>query len=173
MHDFWMLLKLDNISWRRTLQNFHNFMQWHVVNTFFQERKSHHNQNHGSKGNTQNWGRIGSCNQLLATVNMELRWELCISHGSNKFVMNLSNIVKEIQKFRSKNMRQNWMRRISHADQRIKQNHKEDNLRGSSPKTVHIEKRIWDRCWTKEIFILRLWSIEEIDASSSSLTTCA
>ena len=43
--------------------------------------------------------------------------------------MNLSNIEKEIQKFRSKNMRQNWMRRILHADQRIKQNHKEDNLR--------------------------------------------
>ena len=42
--------------------------------------------------------------------------------------MNLSNIEQEIQKFRSKNTRQNWMRRILHADHRLKQNHKEENL---------------------------------------------
>ena len=46
--DFWILLKLDNTSWRKTLQNFHNFMQWPVVNTLFQEKKEHHNQKDGS-----------------------------------------------------------------------------------------------------------------------------
>ena len=41
--------------------------------------------------------------------------------------MNLSNIEQEIQKFRSKNMSK-LMRRILDADQRLKQNHKEENL---------------------------------------------
>ena len=31
-------------------------------------------------------------------------------------------------KFGSKNMRYNWMRKILYADQRQKQNHKEENL---------------------------------------------
>ena len=48
-----------------------------------------------------------------------------ISHGTNRFVMNLN---KKFQKFSSKNMRYNWMRKILHADQRQKQNHKEENL---------------------------------------------
>ena len=44
MQDFWMLLKLDNTSWRKTLRNSHNFMKLPVVNTLFQEKKKHHNQ---------------------------------------------------------------------------------------------------------------------------------
>ena len=55
MQDFWMLLKLDNTSRRKTLQISHNFMQWPVVNTLFQEKKKHHNQKDGSKG-TQRLG---------------------------------------------------------------------------------------------------------------------
>ena len=52
-----------------------------------------------------------------------------ISHGSNKFVMSLSNIEQEIPEVElSKKKRQNWMRRTLHADQRLKQNHKEENL---------------------------------------------
>ena len=43
-----------------------------------------------------------------------------ISHGSNKFVMNLNNNEQEISR--------SWMRKILHADQRPKQNHKEKNL---------------------------------------------
>ena len=39
MQDFWMFLKLDNTSGRMTLQISHNFMQWLVVNTLFQEKK--------------------------------------------------------------------------------------------------------------------------------------
>ena len=52
-----MLLKLDNTSGRKTLQIFHNFMQWPVVNTLFQEKKKHHNQKDGSKG-TQKIGPV-------------------------------------------------------------------------------------------------------------------
>ena len=46
-----------------------------------------------------------------------------ISHGSNKFVMDSNTL-----KISSKNMRYNWMRKILHADQRLKQNPKEENL---------------------------------------------
>ena len=35
------------------------------------------------------------------------------------------------------------MRKILHADQRLKQNHKEENPALSSPRTVPIGKRIW------------------------------
>ena len=35
---------------------------------------------------------------------------------------------KKFQKISSKNMRGHWMRRIMHADQKPKQNHKEENL---------------------------------------------
>ena len=53
--DSWVLLKLDNTSGLKTLEN--NFMQWLVVNTLFQEKMDHHNQEDGSKG-TQ---RLGPC----------------------------------------------------------------------------------------------------------------
>ena len=46
MQDSWVLLKLDSISWRKTLEN--NFMQWPVVSTLFQEMMDHHNQKDGS-----------------------------------------------------------------------------------------------------------------------------
>ena len=51
-----------------------------------------------------------------------------ISHGSNKFVMNLNSMRQKCQKISSKNMRLNWMQKILHADERLKQNHKEENL---------------------------------------------
>ena len=35
---------------------------------------------------------------------------------------------QKFQKFSSKNMREKWMRKILHADQRPKQNHREENL---------------------------------------------
>ena len=49
MQDFWILLKSDSISWRKTLQNYHNSVQWLVVNTLCQEMKENRNQKVGSK----------------------------------------------------------------------------------------------------------------------------
>ena len=57
-----------------------------------------------------------------------------ISHGSNKFVMDSKTTTQKFLKISSKNMRYNWMRKIVHADQRQKQNHKEENLL-----TLHLE----------------------------------
>ena len=44
---FISVLKLDSISWLKTLEN--NFMQWLVVNTLFQGKTDHHNQEDGSR----------------------------------------------------------------------------------------------------------------------------
>ena len=74
---------------------------------------------------------------------------------------------RKSQKCSSKNVRWNRMRRILHADKRPKQNHKEENLSALYQEQSYWEKNL-DRCWTRGIFILRLWSIEEIDVSSSS-----
>ena len=117
MQDFWTLLKLDIISWRKTLQNFHSFMQWPVVNTLFQEKKKHHNQKDGSKG-TRGSGGVGSCNQLvICTVSMELRsefglWTETILTPGSELLMDQTSLwwiwttmSKKFQKFSSKNMR--------------------------------------------------------------------
>ena len=38
VQDFWVLWRMDSISWRRTLEILHNLMQWLVVNTPFERR---------------------------------------------------------------------------------------------------------------------------------------
>ena len=50
------------------------------------------------------------------------------TNGSNKFVMKLNNNEQEIPEVQLEEYAWNWMRRILHADQRPKQNHKEENL---------------------------------------------
>ena len=77
MQDFWLLLKSDSISWRKTLRNSHNFMQWRVVNTLFQGKKKHHNQKDWSKG-TPRLGLGWKSQSVTCTVNMELKLELCL-----------------------------------------------------------------------------------------------
>ena len=51
-----------------------------------------------------------------------------ISHGSNKFVMNLNNNEQEMSEVQFKENALKWMRRILHADRRPKQNHKDEIL---------------------------------------------
>ena len=76
-------------------------MQWHVVNTLFQEMKSHHSQKDGSKGRP-NWARIGSCNLFFhGKYGVEIRIEsvnednshswVRISHGS-EFLMDQTSL---------------------------------------------------------------------------------
>ena len=82
-------------------------MQWPVVNTLFQEKTVHHNQEDGSKG-TQKIGPVLevaiSC--LHGKHGVEIRiWSLNRdnthswvrnSHGSNKFVMDSNNNDTEV-----------------------------------------------------------------------------
>ena len=77
MQDFWVLLRMDSISWRKTLVISHNFAQWLVVNTLFQEKMKHHNRKAGSK-ETPKLGLYWKLQPVMCTVNMELRSELCL-----------------------------------------------------------------------------------------------
>ena len=106
MHDFWMLLRLDKTTGQKTLQIFHNFMQWLVVSTLFQEKKKHHNQKDGSKG-TQRLGRFWKLQPVTCIVSVELKseirlWETILILGSEftmdqiGFFMNLNNNETEI-----------------------------------------------------------------------------
>ena len=99
-----------------------------------------------------NWTRAGSYNQLFA-CGVEIRimslsrddihsW-VRISHGSNRFVMDLNQQRQKFPKISSKNMRYNWMRRILHADQRQKQKPQRRGPAGSSPRIVPTERRNW------------------------------
>ena len=90
-----------------------------------------------NKDNTQSWIRI--------------------SHGSNKFVINLNINDKKFQKFNSKNMRWNWMQVILQADQRPKQNNKNEILPALPQELASWVKNL-DRYWTWRIFNLWLWS---------------
>ena len=98
-----MLLKLDAGF---LMEICHNFTQWPVVNTPFQGKMDHHNQEDGSRET-----KIGpmlevttSC--LHGKYGVEIRiWSLIgdnthswvrISHGSNKFVMDSNNNDTEV-----------------------------------------------------------------------------
>ena len=84
------------------------FLQWPVVNTLFQKKKQHHNRKAGSK-ETLKLDPYWKLQPIICTVNrIEVRiksmngdntqsW-VRISHGSNKFVMNLNNKT-EIQEY--------------------------------------------------------------------------
>ena len=119
MQDLYVLLRLDSISWQKTMEN--NFTQRLVVNTLFQEVTDHHNQKDGSR-ETQKVGPVlevtTSC--LYGKHGVEIRiWSLSednngveiriwspsednthswvrISHGSNKFVMDSNSNDTEI-----------------------------------------------------------------------------
>ena len=59
------------------------------------------------------------------------------------------------------------MRVILQADQRQKQNHKEENSAGSSSRTVPIGRRTWTDVEPGEYSISDFDSVEDTDSSSS------
>ena len=138
MQDSWVLLKWDSISWQKTLEIWHNFMQWLVVNTLFQGKMDHHNQEDGSRET-----KIGPVLEFTTSClhgkhGVEIRiWSLNgdNTHSWLEFLMDQINLwwirITTTQKFlkiSSKNTRYNWRWRILHAVQRQEQNHKEGNL---------------------------------------------
>ena len=166
MQDFWMLLKSDSISWRKTLKNSHNSqMQWPVVSTHCQETKKHRNQKVGSE-ETPTLDPYWKLQHVSCTVSTDLRSELCLwtktilTAGSESLMDRIglwwiwTTMKKKFQKFSSKSMRWNWMRVILHADQRPKQNHK-NVLLPAPPQKL-------------EYCILWLCGVEEINSSSST-----
>ena len=136
MQDFWVLLKLDSVSWLKTLEN--NFMQWLVVSTLFQGKMDHHNQKDGSRVT-----QIGpvlevttSCLHgkhgveiefgLWAKTTLTPGWEFLVDQINLWWIR--TTTTQKFLKISLKNKRYNWMWRILHTDQWQKQNDKEGNL---------------------------------------------
>ena len=152
MQDFWVLLKLYSIFWLKTLER-HNFMQWLVVNTLFQEMMDHHSQEDGSR-ETQKLDPCWKLRLVACMVTMELRlefglWAETILTGGLEFLMDPINLwwirITTTQKFLKislKNKRYNWMRRILHADQRQKQKQRRE-LASNSPSIILMNERNW------------------------------
>ena len=154
MQDFWVLLRMDSISWRKTLEISHNFMQWPVVNTLFQEKTEHHNQKDGFKG-TPNIGPVlqVATSYLHGTYGVEIRiWSLNrhnshswvrISHGSNKFVMDLNNNEQEIPEVQLEEYASKLDAKDFVCRSKAKAKPQRREPAGSSPRTVPIGKRTW------------------------------
>ena len=183
MQDFWVLLKLDNTSWRKTLHNFHNFMQWLVVNTLFQEKKKHHIQKGRIQGNT--------------TIGPELEVAICCLHGKYGVEIRILSVNRQYSLL-GQNF--SWIKQVCDAiEQQWARNSRSSARRiwvkigcerfcmpveGQSKTTKkricwlitenrsHWKKEL-DRCWTREVFFLRVRGFEESNVSSSSFTTCA
>ena len=134
-----MLLKWDSISWRKILVILHNFVQWLVVNTLFQEMMDHHNQEDGSR-ETQKLDLYWKSRPVICTVNMELKsesglWVKTIFILGSEFLMDQINMwliqITTTQKFLQiylKNKRHNRVWELLQPDQRQKQNHKREKL---------------------------------------------
>ena len=127
-------------------------MQWSVVITLFQETIQYHNQKDGCKG-TPKLGPYWKLQQVICSkYGVEVRimslsrdtthfW-IRISHESNKFCDEFEKMKQKFPKISSKNMRQNWMQKIFHADQRQKQNSKEENLLFIHRESFPLKERI-------------------------------
>ena len=154
MQDFWMLLKLDNTSWRKTLRNPQKFMQWPVVITLFQETKKLHNQKGWILENTKIGPvlEIATC-CLHGKYGVEIRissvntdnshsW-VRISHGSNKFVMNLNYIEQEIPEVQLEEYALKLDAKDLACRSKAKAKPQRREPAGSSPSTAPIWKRTW------------------------------
>ena len=129
-------------------------MQWPVVNTLFQEKSQHHNQKDGFKG-TPKLGPYWKLQPVFlhGKHGVEIRiWSLnrnnthCwvrISHGSNKFVMNLNNNDTEIPE----DQLEEYALKLSAKDfvnrSKAKAKPQRREPAGSSPRIVPIGRRNW------------------------------
>ena len=91
-----------------------------------------------------------------------------ISHGSNKFVMNLNNNKTEIPK----DQLEEYALKLSAKDFACRSKAKAKPQRREPENRPHGKKEL-DRYWTREMFSLRIRGIEESYLSSSSFTTNA
>ena len=184
MQDSWMLLKLDSASWRKTPQNSHNSqMQWPVVSTLFQEKNQHHNQEDGSR-ETPKLAPYWKLQPVICTLNMELRSELCLwaetTHTpGSEFLMDQTNLWWTWTTM-NRNSRRSARRICVQTECKIFCMPIEGKSITTKKRTCwlftenrsHWKKEL-DRYWTREIFFLRVWSIEESNLSSWSFTTSA
>ena len=106
-----------------------------------------------SRDNTHSWGRI--------------------SHGSNKFVMNLNNNETKIPEDQLEEHALKLSTKDFACRSKAKAKSQRRELVDSSPRIVSHWKKELDRYWTREIFSLRIRGIEESNLSSSWFTASA
>ena len=95
------------------------------------------------------------------------------SHGSNRFVMNLNNNETEIPEVELEEYALKLDAKDFACRSKAKaKTTKKRTCRLFTKNSSYLEANL-DWCWTREIFFLRFWSIEESDVSSSSFTSCA
>ena len=102
--------------------------------------------------------RVLSCSRMS---------EMRASRTQTNWLRIWTTMSRKPQRCSSKNLRWDWKRVILQADQRPKQNHEDENLPGLPKNSSYWEENL-NRCRTRRIFTLRIWSIKEIDSSSSS-----
>ena len=151
MQDSYMLLRLDSISWLRTLEN--NSLRRLVVNTLFQEVTNHHNQKDGFR-ETWELDLYWKIRPVVCTANMELKlesglWVKTTLNPGSEFLMGRINSwlirTTTTQKFLHiylKKKRHNWRWRVLQPDQRQKQNHERREPVGL-PSIVPMNERKW------------------------------
>ena len=180
MQDFWVLLKLDSISWLKTLEN--NFMQWLVVNTLFQEMIGSSQPRGWIQGNI----KIGpvlevTTGGLRGKYGVEIRiWSLSednthswvsISHGSNKFVMDSNNNDTEVPEYQPEEQALQLNVKDFAARSKAKAKPQRTEPAEFSSRIVPMNRRKLDSYWTRESLSLCVRSFEESNPSSSSLST--
>ena len=151
--DLYMLLKWDSISWRKTLVILHNFVQWLVANTLFQEMMDHHNQEDGFR-ETRELDLYWKSRPVICTVNMELKsesglWEKIILILGSEFLMDQINMwliqITTTQKFLQiylKNKRHNRVWRVVAARSKAKAKpQKRETV--ESPSIIPMNERKW------------------------------
>ena len=179
MQDFWVLWRVDSISWRKTLEIWHNFMHYPVVNTLCQEKTVHHNQEDGSR-ETQKLGPYWKLQPVTCTVNMELRSENYVFEqrqysllGQNfswiKFVMDLNNNDTEIPEDQPEEQALQLDVKDFACWSKAKAKPQRREPAGSSSRIIPMERRNWIDI---EPVKYSLWvrGFEESDSSSSSFT---
>ena len=129
-------------------------MQWLVVNTLFQEKKKPHKPKGRTQGNTQIRPllEVATC-FLHGKKGVEIRvWSLnrdnthtCvrISHGSNKFVMNLNNDETEILEDQLEEYALKLDAKDFACRSKAKTKPQRRETAGSSPRIVPIGRRNW------------------------------
>ena len=184
MQDFWMLMRLDSISWRKTLEISHNLIQLPVVNTLFQKKEAASHSEDWIQGNIKIGpvskvaisylhGKHGVEIRIMSLSRNNTHFWVRISHGSNKFVMDLNSDETEIpeDQLEEYSLKLNEKNFACRSKTKAKSQRREPA--DFSSRIVPIERKNWIDIESVNILSLRIWGIEESNLSFSSFTASA
>ena len=152
--DFWVLWRMDSVSWRKTLEIWHNSIQWLVVNTLFQEEESTSQPKGWIQGDTiigpvlevttsYLHGKHGVEIRIMSLSRDDTHSWVRISHGSNKFVMDLNNNDTEIPEEQLEEHALQLDAKNFACRSKAKAKPQRREPAGSSPRIVPMHRRNW------------------------------